>query len=295
MSGSGTSRRVAFATSEKYRELTYDDLLTLAPLASRGIQVEAAVWTEPGVDWRSYSAVVVRSCWDYYQKIAEFRAWLADRQRDGTRLLNPADVILDNIDKGYLRALERKGARLVPTVWIEPSERGEAKAKISATPWSELVIKPAVSGGAFRTVRIQRDVLLQDLSPLLEILGDSTALVQPFLPEILDDGEWSFLYFGETFSHAVVKKPKAGDFRVQWVHGGSHGLVAPPEALLRQVDDVRRCLPPGRLYSRIDGVVQRGQFLLVEVEMIEPHLFFTEDPESPDRFAAALATLICPS
>ena len=124
-----------------------------------------------------------------------------------------------------------------------------------------------------------------------EIIADSTAMIQPFAPEILAEGEWSLMFFGNGFSHAVKKQPKRGDFRVQFTHGGRHCRATPPTAVLIAATNVMRLLDerePPRLFTRVDGVVQDGAFKLIEVEMIEPFLFFAEDPAAPGRFAEAL-------
>lgn len=287
--------KVAFATSSEYPELHPDDRLAVQALAERGIDVTAEQWGDSSVGWERYGAVVIRSCWDYFTRADEFKAWLRRLDAQGVRVLNPPAVVLANMDKRYLRDLEARGAETVPTAWLDPGESSRTEAFIRALPWEQVVVKPAVSAGAFRTTRTTRSALLQDSAPLSEVLQGSTALVQPYLAEIERDGEWSFLFFGERFSHAVVKRPKPGDFRVQWRHGGSHGKANPPAALVQEVARVRALLPPGRLYTRIDGVVALGRFLLVEVELIEPYLFFAEDPGAPARFAEALAEVLTSS
>lgn len=290
--GSRRTFEVAFATAAEYPDLHPDDILAVRALAGRGVEVRPEQWSDASAGWRGYDAVVIRSCWDYFGRVDEFRAWLTRLMADGARLLNPAPVVLANMDKRYLRGLEERGASTVPTVWIEPEDAARVPEILDRLPWGDVVVKPAVSAGAFRTVRTTRNALVRDAAPVQEILTGSTALVQPFLPEIEEQGEWSFLYFGDAFSHAVVKTPQRGDFRVQWRHGGTHAKAEPPAALKAEADRILRLLPPGRLYSRVDGVVSGGRFLLVEVELIEPYLFFQEDPASAGRFADALVAAL---
>ncbi len=280
--------KVAFATSAEYPDLHPDDRLTLPLLSERGIAVDPVEWSSETQRWQDYDAVVIRSCWDYFTRAEAFRAWLRRLQSLGVPCFNPPPVVIENMDKRYLRTLEAKGASTVPTVWIDPKDAGRLPALVGALPWDDVVVKPAVSAGAFRTVRTTKRSLLDDPAPLQDVLQGSTALVQPFLPEIATKGEWSFLFFGEEFSHAVVKQPQAGDFRVQWRHGGTHAKATPSTKLVAEVERVLALLPPGRLYTRIDGVESGGRFLLVEVELIEPYLFFQEDPASAGRFAKAL-------
>ncbi len=280
--------KVVFATASEYPDLHPDDRLAARALAERGISVVPKLWTDPQVAWRTYDAVVIRSCWDYFGRADEFQAWLRRLPESGAFVLNPPAIVLANMDKRYLKDLEARGAPTVPTVWVEPAEARSIPEILARLPWEDLVVKPAVSAGAFRTVRTSRRNLIVNDAPLKEILSGSTALVQPFLPEIEAKGEWSFVYFGVEFSHAVVKTPRPGDFRVQWRHGGTHVKAEPDAGLRAEADRVVRLLPPGRLFTRVDGVVSGGRFLLVEVEMIEPYLFFQEDPASAGRFADAL-------
>ena len=160
------------------------------------------------------------------------------------------------------------------------------------------MIKPSVSAGAFRTARLAKGSLAAMQTLAETIVQDSHALIQPFMAEVLTAGEWSFLFFGDEFSHAVVKQPKAGDFRVQFTHGGRHRKAEPAPEVLRQAVQVlrasRRAKGCGgdRLYTRVDGIVRGNDFLCIEVELIEPYLFFEEDDEAPQRFVDALDALL---
>ncbi len=292
------SPRVALATCAAFPELFADDRLLLPALEAAGIAWDVAVWTDPGIDWRSYDAVVIRSIWDYFERFPEFRAWLACLEKTQARVLNPVSTLLANCDKGYLRDLAARGVATLPTLWIgRGSQSTEVKRLLATVAWEELVVKPSVSGNAFRTERVSLVELLARRDPLAVILGDSDALVQPFMPEITRDGEWSFLFFGGAFSHALCKRPQRGDFRVQATYGGVTAKADPAPALLAQAEAVltaaRQSDPgAGELYARVDGIVREGTFLLIELELIEPFLFLGEDPESPRRFVAALRRLL---
>ncbi len=285
-------RRVALVTCDEYPQLTADDRLLLPALTAHAMTPEIVVWNDPNIDWRVFDGVVIRSTWDYYRRADEFRNWLSLIASNDVLLLNPVATVQGNMDKTYLRELAARGISTVPTAWIEPAHRDQVLAQLRAVPWdAELVIKPSVSAGAFRTVRTSKEALLRDPAPLFEILTESVALVQPFLPEIEQDGEWSFLFFGGIFSHAVIKRPKSGDFRVQWVHGGGHSL-AQTSADVQAATIARQVAGDGLLYARVDGVVRDGTFLLLEIELIEPFLFLAEDPLAADRFVKALRVLL---
>jgi glutathione synthase/RimK-type ligase-like ATP-grasp enzyme len=251
-------------------------------------------WDDAAARWPDAAGVVVRSTWDYFERMPEFLAWLDRLERDGVRTFNPVAVIRENLDKTYLRALAAGGAPVVPTVWLEKGDLRPASELLADVPWDDVVVKPSVSAGAWRTRKTTRRALLEDGGYLHEVLRDSHALVQPFLREVAEEGEWSFVYFGGRFSHAVVKRAKEGDFRVQWTHGGTHRARTPSDSLRRQADGVAARLPRECLFARVDGVDLGGRFTLMEVEMIEPYLFLGESEGSAERFAAALAERLGP-
>ena len=281
-------RRLALAACAAFPSLHADDRLLIEPLAQVGFAAEPARWDDGAARWEEFDAVVIRSTWDYFEREAEFRAWIDDLERRGIPLLNPAPIVRGNIDKSYLKTLAAAGVATVPTVWLSKGDLRPAAESLADVPWDEIVVKPSVSGGAWRTRRAGRRELMTDDRCLHEILRDSDALVQPFLPEIVARGEWSFLYFGGRFSHAVVKEAKAGDFRVQWTHGGRHERRTPSADLIRQADAVFRILPPRCLFSRIDGVEIDGRLTILEVERIEPYLYLAESDGAPARFAVAV-------
>jgi glutathione synthase/RimK-type ligase-like ATP-grasp enzyme len=140
-----------------------------------------------------------------------------------------------------------------------------------------------VSGGAYRTRRLRADDVGAVDAHAREVGPETTLLVQPFLPEVVESGELSLLFFDGAFSHAVVKRPRTGDFRVQWSHGGTHERVRADDSLVEAARRVLAAAPAAGLYARVDGVVRDGRFLLMELEQIEPYLFLTEDPAAVDR------------
>lgn len=291
--------RIAIATSDEFPELIDDDLRLAEPLARAGIAWAPAIWTDPGVDWRAFDAVVIRTTWDYFERLSAFKAWLERLEALPVKVLNPVSTMLVNADKTYLKDLAASGVKTIPTAWIDRGASASAlRAALAALPWDEVVIKPSVSAGAYRTERTTAAALRADPTLAEEIVGDAHALIQPFMPEVLSAGEWSFLFFGDEFSHAVVKKPKAGDYRVQWTHGGRHEKAEPAAAVLAQATAAFKASKDlagsgaDRLYTRVDGIVRGGDFFVIEVELIEPYLFFEEDQAAPERFVGALAALL---
>lgn len=281
-------QRVALVTCSSLRELTDDDRPLLGELWALGIEAEAAVWDDPAVDWRRYGAAVIRSTWDYYLTPDSFAAWLARVEALGLPLWNPPAVVRANWDKSYLRALEAAGASVVPTIWVERGSAESFDSLLASRGWNDAVVKPAVSAGAFRTVRARRGEPAGEKA-LREALAHSAAMLQPYMGEIAAEGEWSFVFIGDAFSHAVLKRPRSGDFRVQEEHGGSaRAAVAPPE-LLAQAREAARLSPGPRLYARVDGVRRGRELAVMEVELIEPSLFLSLAPGAARALAAAIS------
>jgi hypothetical protein len=283
-------REIAFVTCEKFPEVWKDDALALGPLGDLGIRVRPAVWSDPAVDWARFEAVVLRGSWDYHERLPEFEAWLERLEDLGARVWNPLPVIRWNLRKTYLEDLAAAGVPVVPTRFVGPGSLDALLGSIAAAPWPEVVVKPAVSAGAFRTFRLERESAAAragELAPLAAS-GEAT-LLQPFLSEVLEEGEWSLIFLGGAFSHAVRKVPARGDFRVQEMWGG-RTLSEPPPADAREA--ARAVLAAVReplLHARVDLVRHEGAPCLVELELIEPILFLANDPGAPRRFAEAIA------
>lgn len=289
MPSSAPSRPVvALVTCEEHARLYVDDLLLVSALDELGVRAEPAVWSRADVDWRSFDALVVRSPWDYFQRVDEFREWLDARIDAGARLINSGEILAWNFDKRYLRDLAAEGVELVPTVCIARGEQPDIPALARARGWDEVVVKPTISGGAYRTVRFRLEDHARNAADIAETLRDRGVLLQPYLPEIATAGELSLLFFDGVFSHAVRKVPKAGDWRVQFQFGGTDEDVEVTPELVAQA---RTCLDhaPGLpVYARVDGVVKDGKFLLMELEVFEPLMFLARHREAPMRFARAI-------
>lgn len=283
------SYRVALVTCGSVPELHDDDRPLLGELWSLGIAAEPAVWDDPAVDWKSYDAAVIRSAWDYHLTPEAFLAWLARLEALGLPVWNPPAVLRANLDKAYLKELSAAGVSVAPTEWVKRGARADLDELLAARGWDDAVVKPTVSASAFRTSRVRRG-REGGQAALEEVLAHSGAMIQPFLPEIGSEGEWSFVFLGGEFSHAVLKSPRAGDFRVQQEHGGRTERREPPPGLLIQARDAAIAGPRPWLYARVDGVRRGAELLVVELELIEPLLFLSYAPGAARSFAAAIKT-----
>ena len=277
-------RRCAFLTMDSVDAfVTYDHLLH-DPLAARGWAVDDVSWRSADVDWNMYEAVVVRSPWDYHSDPERFFAVLETIDRSSARLENLLVLVRWNLCKTYLRELEARGLPIVPTRWLDRLDTDILAANFDALGSDELVVKPVIGANADDTFRLRRDVPTTDA---LTALADRACMVQPFVRAVVDEGEFSLFYFGEAFSHAILKTPAPLDFRVQEEHGGSIRAITPGPELRAVSDAVMAALAPRPLYARIDFVRLDTGFALMEVELIEPSLYFPYDDTSPDRFADA--------
>ena len=284
-------KRIALATSSAHPTLNDDDRLLIPALRDHGLAAEPAVWDSPDVRWEVFQGVVVRSCWDYHHRLEEFLAWVSGLERAGVRVWNPPAVLRWNSHKGYLGDLAVRGVPIVPTRWLARGERIELTRVLREEGWRSAVVKPAVSASASGTWPTGPDGAGDDQARLDELLQAGDVMVQPLVDEVRETGEWSLLFYGGQFSHAVLKRPAAGDYRVQWEFGGSAVSAVAPAHLIAGAERVLAAAPGDLLYARVDGVERNGQLVLMELELIEPHLFLGWDERAPARLAAAVTRL----
>ena len=261
--------------------------------AKAGLDVDTLSWRSADVDWSAYDAVIVRSTWDY-QRYAEAFFTALDDIDGATRLANPLALMRWNMDKRYLAELETRGTPIVPTAFGEQLD-AQTLDDLLAKAAGESVIKPVVSAGAERTFRVPRRPDAELRAELIAAHGDGAWMWQPFLAQIVDEGEYSLFFFSGSYSHAILKTPKTDDFRVQEEFGGRISAITPPAALRAAADSVMRALPSTPLYARVDLVRGVEAWLLIELELIEPSLYLRMDADAPARFASAVADWLASS
>ena len=279
---------VALVTCAAHPELSADDRLLLPALSAVGYEPVARRWDEPDEPWARHAAVVVRSCWDYHHRAAEFHLWLDRLEETGARVFNPVPILRWNADKRYLRDLAAAGIEVVPTAWVEEREESSLATLAGARGWRRVVVKPSVSATAFQTWRTGSQVTDDDEQRFRRLTGERPALVQPYLPEI-ESGELSLVFLGGQYSHAVLKRPRPGDFRVQTDFGGTVEPVRADPHVVDTAARVLRAAPGETLYARVDLCLVAGRVQLMELELLEPALFFASEPAAAARFAEALA------
>jgi glutathione synthase/RimK-type ligase-like ATP-grasp enzyme len=267
---------IALATCSYFPDGDVDDALLAAALP----EAEFAVWDDPSVDWAAYDLVVIRSTWDYQERRDEFLAWV----HSVPRIINPPEIVEWNTDKRYLGELGWAGIRVVHTEYLAP---GEA----FAAPAGEYVVKPSVSAGSRHTARFGPGEEARAAALVAQIhAGGRTAMVQPYLSAIDESGETALLYFDGVYSHAIHKGPllRPGAEPTSEVFAPETIEPRDPPADERALADAIAARFSDLAYVRID--IARGPDgpELLELELTEPSLFFTQGPGAAGRFAAAI-------
>lgn len=260
----------------------------LQTLASAGVLATLAPWDL--IDPAEYDRVLIRTTWDYWERFDEFSTWA---QLAGDRLINPANTVLANLKKRYLRTLGERGVPTVETLWVEQGGEQAAIAEARDRGWTGAVAKPEVGAGAYGLLAVGSLGDDRLLAHLKEQARAGLVLLQPFIQRVVDHGETSLVMIDGKLSHAVRKRAKPGDFRVQVDYGGKYEVV---EATDAEHDVARRCLDAWRdaygdspLYARVDLVEpERGEPALIELELVEPELFFGMVKGSAERLARSL-------
>ncbi|GAB3223237.1 ATP-grasp domain-containing protein [Spirosoma arcticum] len=285
-------KHLAFVTYAGQPGIAPDDALVAAALRQHQIAVTPAVWNDVTVDWTGFDGVVVRSCWDYHRHAERFQSWLSRLAEESVRVYNPVAQLVWNMDKRYLRDFASVGIAIPPTIWLTGTDGPSLQEVIEQTNWSAIVMKPAVSGGAYQTYAFNRAEVAQ-FEPISQTLRQqTTVLVQPLLPQVLADGEWSLLFFNGCYSHAVLKRAAPAEFRVQTQWGGTVQAGTPPANYITQATAVLAQVTPVPLYARVDGVGINGQFVLMELELIEPVLFLSHSDGAVERFTNQIMEVV---
>ncbi|MGE0039555.1 MAG: RimK family alpha-L-glutamate ligase [Vicinamibacterales bacterium] len=277
-----------FATCESLPGITPDDQPLADALGALGVAARGVPWTDiaPGGD----TPVLLRSTWDYYLHADRFRAWLDALAASGTRVFNPPAIAAWNMDKAYLGELSQAGVTIPRTRWVGRPDADALERVLAEEGWRAAVLKPRISATAHGTMIIRPDAMpsAADLAPVRA----AGALVQEFVAEVRDHGELSLVYFDGAYSHAVRKRARPGDFRVQSDHGGTVEDAVPSEASRALAAAAIAAAPGPCLYARVDLVEAAAGPLLMELELIEPELFLLHDRRAAGRLADLINLVI---
>lgn len=282
-------RKVAILSTDNLEGFfVYDRMLT-APLKELDWEATEVSWREKNHNWDQYAVVVVRSTWDYQAHCDAFLDCLRTIEQSSAILCNPLTLIEWNISKRYLKDLEEKGIPIIPTLWVEQLQAQHFEQAFGNFNTKEIVIKPYISANSDFTYRLTASSAKAQSAQIIKEYESRSAMLQPFLNSITSEGEYSLFYFDSQYSHAICKRPAKGDFRVQEEHGGQLSSIEPTAKMLSLAEKTIAALPEEALYARVDIVSLDKQLMIIEVELIEPSLYFNMDESSPALFAQIFA------
>jgi len=265
-----------------------EDALLSALLTEMGITHQIHPWSSPEVDWSSFTHVLIKSTWDYFDFYPEFLVWLDKLEALGVQVLNEVPTLRWNSSKTYLMEIESQGFPCIAGKVLPKGSRLALDPLYSELSADTLVVKPLVSGGAKNTLKLARGAGEGLEKKIGDLLQEEDFLVQPYIEEIVKVGEYSLIFFNEKFSHAVLKTPAAADFRVQHYYGGTIQTLIPSDAMLSSAQALVDRFAKNTLYARVDGVEIDGVFHLMELELIEPYLFLGLSDQAIPNYKAAL-------
>jgi len=278
----------AFLTLKDPADFVIDDKHAYEPMADLGWSVSAVPWCQKETPWSEFDAVIIRSTWDYPPVLQQFLEALETIDAQ-TRLANPLKLVFWNLSKTYLRDLESAGIGIVPTLWIDDLDEAAIRSAKEFSASGDRVIKPVVGANGVDTYHLSDSITPALVEELVTVFHRRPCMIQPFMHNVIAEGEFSLFYFNGHYSHAILKTPTANEFRSQEERGATIKLVRPPALLRQRGFQALECVSPKPLYARIDFVRdERNDFRVMEMELIEPSLYLRMHPDAPLRFARAI-------
>ena len=266
--------------------------LLKSALEAQGLSVDITYWDNTSYEWHKTKSVLFRTIWDYSERFDEFWEWL-EKAKNKTKLINSYELIKWNIDKHYLRDLKNNGIKVVPTYFADRENDICLKEITNLNDWKHVVIKPAISASAFNTYKITNDEIEKNEKLFHELLQTQDMLVQPFFSTVSELGEASLMVFGGKFTHAILKKARAGDFRVQDDFGGTVHDYNPTQEEINFAEKVFQSCTTLPIYGRVDIIWDSNKHIyLSELEIIEPELWMRNMPESANKIAEAVNKIL---
>ena len=265
---------IALLTCENLEGFVHDEHLLEQALKGRNLSYEWVEWKSE-VNWNKYQLAIVRTTWDYFENSQLFFDQLKKIEESSCKLINPYSMMKWNSHKTYLRELSEHGFATVPTFFSCKFSVEELDSALDKLEGDKFVFKPTIGAGAKDTFLLSKTDSMEEL----KVLEGREVMVQPFVEEIAN-GEYSLHFFAGEFSHAILKKPKPGDYRSQEEYGSHIDKVDPPSGMLATSQSILKSLEEPTLYARVDFAVQQDKHLLMELELIEPSMYFRFDENS---------------
>lgn len=283
------ARYVAIPAPNAYeRNVLLEDELVQKALEKNGFKVARVAWDDPKVNWHKTKTALFRTTWDYFDKYRDFLKWMGSVSQE-TKLINPISIVEWNRDKHYLLELEKAGIPIPPTTIIKRGSKSSLQEIVEKLPWNNLILKPTIAGAARHTYKILNKNCTSVEAIFKELIAQEDMMLQEFQHQITEKGEVSLILIDGKYTHAILKKSKRNDFRVQDDFGGTVHHYEPDKALLQMAQKCMDFLPQMPLYARVDVMFDNsGSYVLSELELIEPELWFRFHPEAATLLAKAI-------
>jgi len=270
-------KKLLYLTDGFNKNLIPDEKGIIEVFKSLEVELDIRIWDE--VDWKTYENILIRTPWDYSKKKELFLSKLNSVIE--RNLINPKSIVEWNMDKSYLKELYQKGFPVIETEVCRNFKLADLDSLFKK--YETLVVKPLVGAGGINTFLVTKDSL-NELGPLLNF----DVIIQPFIPSIKTLGEISLIYFDGEFSHSVIKTAKEDEFRIQDDHGGSVQSYNPSLDCIKTGHQILSSVGEKLAYARVDLVKDKDSFLLMELELIEPELFFRFSTQGMNIFAKTI-------
>lgn len=272
--------------SDHYLE---DDAILAQTFKQYNLIYEEVIWDKPNINWTEYDGVLIRSTWDYHEgKLNQFLKTLKSIENAGIPLFNSYKTVYWNCKKTYLKELQEIGLPIIETLFVSKKDVSNIEPLLQEKKWKQYILKPAVSAGAHRTFKVSDSAQAQNIY-LSQYDENETVLIQPFAEEIVNEGEWSFIFLNGQYSHSVLKKPPMDDFRVQLFFGNQDKaqvwMIEQASLIFKNLQMLIGEIP---LYVRIDTINRNNRLHIMEVELIEPYLYLQTSADAAQKLTQAL-------
>ncbi|WP_299104610.1 hypothetical protein [uncultured Tenacibaculum sp.] len=268
-----------------------EDNYVLQSLEKQGLKVIRLSWDDTNFDWSSTKFILFRTTWDYSERFSEFSKWL-EKVSQQAILLNSEAIIRWNLDKHYLLDLQKNGVHICESYFIEKGASKTLEELSTQYNLQEFVVKPCISAGSRHTYKINSENIAAHEAIFSELISQEAMIMQPFQYNIVEKGEVSYMVMNGKFTHAVLKKAKSGDFRVQDDFGGSVHEYTPTQQEITFAEKVVQACFESPIYARVDAFIDNNnQLALAELELVEPELWFRNYPKAADELAHGIKEL----
>ena len=262
-----------------------EDELVINALKEKNLSVVKKDWNDSIFDWETTRSILFRSTWDYFDKFELFKKWF-NKTKNKCLMINSTETIEWNIDKHYLLDLQEHQIPIPNSEFIKRGSSIDLSLLMQKKNWNEIVVKPTISGAAKNTYRLKKEEIIQFGPKWEKLIYEEDFIVQEFQNNVISEGEVAMIVIGGKFTHAVLKKAKEGDFRVQDDFGGSIAKYNPSEEMVKLAEKCTRILTPIPSYARVDIIWDNLMDLAVsELELIEPELWFRLNPNAAQKLA----------